>query len=148
MAQQLALVHAVMGAAAEASRQSWTPRTLSPGRGSGCRYIPIEGQACACSRPSTEAHGLVQCSASLLGISICASVQLGQGLMTQDLRPMGSAVAAERMSTVEVEVHGSLAGGCAPGDPVTCVGLVKVLRTETATGDLPFLAFQAICDCA
>ena len=38
------------------------------------------------------------------------------------------------MSTVEVELHGSLAGSCIPGDTVTCVGLVKVLKTETATG--------------
>lgn len=109
--------------------------------------FPLEGQACACSRPSTEAHGLLQCSASTLG-NICASLQLEQGLMTQDLMPLGSAVAAERMSTVEIELHGSLAGGCAPGNTVTCVGLVKVLKTETATGDLPFLAFQASCECA
>ncbi|CAL5221646.1 g3873 [Coccomyxa viridis] len=56
--------------------------------------------------------------------------------MTQDLMPLGNAVAAERMSTVEIELHGSLAGGCAPGNTVTCVGLVKVLKTETATGDV------------
>ena len=62
--------------------------------------------------------------------------------MMQDLRPLGSAVEAERMSTVEVELHRSLAGSCAPGDTVTCVGLVKVLKTETATGE----PLQAICD--
>ena len=52
----------------------------------------------------------------------------------QDLRPLRSTAEAERMSTVEIELRGSLAGSCTPGDTVTCVGLVKVLKTESSTG--------------
>ena len=52
----------------------------------------------------------------------------------QGLRPLGSPAGAERMSTVEIELRGSLAGSCTPGDTITCVGLVKVLKTESSSG--------------
>lgn len=52
----------------------------------------------------------------------------------QDLRPLGGPAEAERMSTVEIELEGSLAGSCTPGDTITCVGLVKVLKTESSSG--------------
>ena len=52
----------------------------------------------------------------------------------QDLRQLGSPAEAECMSTVEIELRGSLAGSCTPGDTITCVGLVKVLKTESSSG--------------
>lgn len=55
------------------------------------------------------------------------------GLITQDLRPLES-VEAGRFGTLEIELYRNLAGSCTPGDTITCVGLVKVVRTEYAIG--------------
>ena len=41
---------------------------------------------------------------------------------------------AGRLSSIEIELKGSLAGSCGPGDTITCVGLVKVLKTESTVG--------------
>ena len=63
----------------------------------------------------------------------------------QVLRPLGSKINIERLSTVEIELKRSLAGTCTPGDTITCVGVVKVITTEIPPSAFPNLDMPFDC---
>ena len=60
-------------------------------------------------------------------------------MFLQELRPLGSKFNIDRLSAMEIELKRSLAGTCTPGDTITCVGMVKVITTETAPSGFPTL---------